>query len=63
MPMPISSILYETKLSALSNIRLEVVRKVNETKVYCIGRDRNGRIMHNFSGYYFKSELTRIINP
>lgn len=51
---------YETNLSKQNNIYLEFVRKVDDTKVYCIGKDKQNNIVHEFSGYYFLTELKKI---
>lgn len=51
---------YETKLSAVHNIRLEFVRQVDKQKVYCVGKNKSGKVIHEFSGYYFLSELKQI---
>lgn len=50
---------FETKLSALSNVRLTPVRYETATKVYCIAYDRYGNRKTAFDGYYQNSELTK----
>lgn len=52
-------VFFETKLSALSNVRLTPVRYQTTTKVYCIAHDRYGKRRTDFDGYYQDTELTK----
>jgi hypothetical protein len=52
--------LYETKLTAKHNVRLMLVRRINDTTAYCIGKNKQGKPKPDFNGPYFMNELKRI---
>lgn len=54
---------YETNLTAIHNVRLVLVRKVDQVKCYCIAYTKNWKRKTNFDGYYFQSELKKILTP
>lgn len=51
---------YETKLSALHNIHLIIVRAVDSEKTYCKAYNKQNLPKIDFDGYYFKNELKKI---
>lgn len=52
-------VFFETKLSALSNVRLTPVRHSKPNEYYCIAHDKYGNRKASFDGYYQDTELTK----